>query len=239
MCKFNPRAWIGYYKSPYNSILSSHRSHTTNSLSLESLIDQSIFHRDIILETINNAMFSALIYCHVNTSHFLPLRLAVKRARVFAVSVLLAPCGVLGAPNDGAGVEDANAVPMVPVDPGLKLKPPLGMDGAGMATGAEITKKKMRVKQPHRQRNRTDGTMNQTEKFSLKYDGVTNVPGCNKMHGSSLQLHHEEHIFPVFYHLVVSELIPYGQYTARVDLLVPCTDVCPKPLNELLPPVPN
>lgn len=44
---------------------------------------------------------------------------------------------------------------------------------------------------------------------------------------------------PVFYHLVVSELIPYGQYTARVDLLVPCTDACPKPLNELLPPVPN
>ena len=73
--------------------------------------------------------------CHVNTSHFLPLRLAVKRARVFAVSVLLAPCG--GAPNDGAGVEDANAVPMVPLDPGLKLKPPLGVDGAGMATGAE------------------------------------------------------------------------------------------------------
>lgn len=71
----------------------------------------------------------------MNTSHFLPLRLAVKRARVFAVSVLLAPCG--GAPNDGAGVGDANAVPMVPLDPGLKLKPPLGVDGAGMATGAE------------------------------------------------------------------------------------------------------
>lgn len=82
-------------------------------------------------------MFSALIYCHVNTSHFLPLRLAAKRARVFAESALLAPCVVLGAPNDGAGVEDANAVPMVPLDPGLKLKPPLGMDGAGMAAGAE------------------------------------------------------------------------------------------------------
>lgn len=67
----------------------------------------------------------------------MPLRLAAERARVFAVSALLAPCVVLGAPNDGAGVEDANAVPMVPLDPGLKLNPPLSMDGAGMATGAE------------------------------------------------------------------------------------------------------
>lgn len=89
----------------------------------------------------------------------MPLRLAVKRARVFAESVLPAPCGVFGATNESAGVEDANAVPMVPLDPGLKLKPPLGVDGAGMAAVAEITKKKMRVKQPHRQRNRT-GTMN-------------------------------------------------------------------------------
>lgn len=63
--------------------------------------------------------------------YFFPLLLAVKRGLDLAVSVLPAPCGVLGAPNAGAGVGDANGLPAMP--PGAKLKPPLGAGVAGAA----------------------------------------------------------------------------------------------------------
>ena len=77
----------------------------------------------------------------VSDSHFLPLRLAAKRARGFAVSALLAPCGALGAPNAGGGVDNANGLPAMPFDPEAKLKPPLGAGGAGVARGPEIRRR--------------------------------------------------------------------------------------------------
>lgn len=69
------------------------------------------------------------------TFYFLPLLLAAKRARVFAVSALFAPCGVLGAPNAGPDAGDPNGLPTIP--PEAKLKPPLGVGVAGVATGPE------------------------------------------------------------------------------------------------------
>ena len=54
------------------------------------------------------------------------------RARDLVVSVLPAPCGVVGA---AAG--DANGLPDMPLDPGAKLKPPLGVGAAGAAVKEE------------------------------------------------------------------------------------------------------
>lgn len=67
----------------------------------------------------------------------MPLRRAVKRARDLVVSVLPAPCGVLGMPNVGAAAGDANELPGMPPDPGAKLKPPLGVGVAGAAVRDE------------------------------------------------------------------------------------------------------
>ena len=67
----------------------------------------------------------------------MPLRLAVKRARDLAVSVLPAPCGVLGTPNVGAAAGEANGLPDMLPDPGAKLKPPLGVGVAGAAVKDE------------------------------------------------------------------------------------------------------
>lgn len=53
------------------------------------------------------------------------------RALDLAVRLLPAPCGVLGAPNAGAGVGAAKRLPDAP--PGAKLKPPLGAGVAGTA----------------------------------------------------------------------------------------------------------
>ena len=75
--------------------------------------------------------------------YFLPLLLAAKRARVFAVSALFAPCGVLGAPNDGPGVGDPNGLPIIPLEPAAKLNPPVGVGVgvAGVPTGSEMMRK--------------------------------------------------------------------------------------------------
>ena len=72
-------------------------------------------------------------YVQFPLSHFLPLRLAVRRARDLAVSVLPVPCGVLGTPNVGAAAGDANGLPGMPLGPGAKLKPLLGVGVAGAA----------------------------------------------------------------------------------------------------------
>ena len=68
----------------------------------------------------------------------MPLLLAAKRARVLAVSALFAPGGgVLGAPKAGPGVGDPNGLPTIPLEPEAKLKPPVGVGAAGVATGPE------------------------------------------------------------------------------------------------------
>lgn len=71
----------------------------------------------------------------------MPLLLAAKRARDLAVSVLPAPCGVLGTPNVGAAAGDANGLPGMPPDPGAKLKPPLGVGVAGAAVSDETVER--------------------------------------------------------------------------------------------------
>ena len=72
------------------------------------------------------------------TFYFLPLLLAAERARVLAVSVLFAPGGgVLGAPNAGPDAGDPNGLPTIPMEPEAKLKPPVGVGVAGVATGPE------------------------------------------------------------------------------------------------------
>ena len=73
------------------------------------------------------------MYSYFALSYFLPLRLAAKRARDLAVSVLPVPCGVLGTPNVGAAAGDANGLPGMPPDPAAKLIPPLGVGVAGAA----------------------------------------------------------------------------------------------------------
>lgn len=59
----------------------------------------------------------------------MPLLLAATRARDLAVSIVFGPCGVLGAPNAGAGEDDANGLPAIPLEPGTKLNPAEGVLG--------------------------------------------------------------------------------------------------------------
>ena len=70
----------------------------------------------------------------VSEYYFLPLLLAAKRARSFAVDRVFAPCGVPGVPNAGAGEGDANGLPPTPLDPAAKLNPPVGAGDVGAAT---------------------------------------------------------------------------------------------------------
>lgn len=65
------------------------------------------------------------------SGYFFPLLRAAVRTLDLAVRLLPAPCGVLGAPNAGAGVGAAKRLPDAP--PGAKLKPPLGAGVAGTA----------------------------------------------------------------------------------------------------------
>ena len=74
---------------------------------------------------------SAPIFQFSASGYFFPLLRAAVRTLDLAVRLLPAPCGVLGAPNVGAGVGAAKRLPDAP--PGAKLKPPLGAGVAGTA----------------------------------------------------------------------------------------------------------
>ena len=77
-------------------------------------------------------------FTQISNLHFLPLLLAATRARVLVVLILFGPCGVLGAPNGGAGEDDANGLPAIPLEPGAKLNPVEGV--LGTVRGPETEK---------------------------------------------------------------------------------------------------